>query len=248
MIISHKHKFIFIKIRKCAGSSIEAYLAQHCGADDIITPMQSSAEYDLSRNWEGTVPWWRIPLRIGEMYFWQNPIQHHPSGSQRRQIINGNFFNHIRARDIKSCIPRNIWNSYFKFCCERNPWDKLLSRYCWSNRNKDQRLPNNISPDLFDEFIKHSSVTSPYISDFSFYSDASGKVLADRVMRFERLDDDFGAVCQQLGIPFSGKLNIQLKRSNKKEKLQYQHIYTEEQKNIVAKSCAKEIALFNYHF
>ena len=37
MIVSHKHKFIFFKTRKTAGSSIQVALANHCGPDDIIT-------------------------------------------------------------------------------------------------------------------------------------------------------------------------------------------------------------------
>ncbi len=37
MIISHKYKFIFIKTRKTAGSSIEKYLYNYLGQDDICT-------------------------------------------------------------------------------------------------------------------------------------------------------------------------------------------------------------------
>jgi len=37
MIISHKHKFIFIKTRKTAGSSIENFLSKYLGKDDICT-------------------------------------------------------------------------------------------------------------------------------------------------------------------------------------------------------------------
>ena len=37
MIISHKHKFIFVKTRKTAGSSIEKYLVDYLGPDDICT-------------------------------------------------------------------------------------------------------------------------------------------------------------------------------------------------------------------
>jgi len=39
MIILHIHKFIFIKTRKTAGTSIEIFLSQFCGKDDILTPI-----------------------------------------------------------------------------------------------------------------------------------------------------------------------------------------------------------------
>ena len=39
MIISHKHKFIFIHTNKCAGTSLEVSLASICGPDDIIGPV-----------------------------------------------------------------------------------------------------------------------------------------------------------------------------------------------------------------
>jgi hypothetical protein len=39
MIISHKHKFIFIKPQKSAGTSVELLLSRICGPDDVITPL-----------------------------------------------------------------------------------------------------------------------------------------------------------------------------------------------------------------
>ena len=39
VIISHAHRFVFIKTRKTAGTSIEIELSKRCGPDDIITPI-----------------------------------------------------------------------------------------------------------------------------------------------------------------------------------------------------------------
>ena len=36
MIISHKHKFIFIKTKKTTGTSVEIFLSNICGLDDIV--------------------------------------------------------------------------------------------------------------------------------------------------------------------------------------------------------------------
>lgn len=249
MIISHKHKFIFIKIRKTAGSSIEASLVPHCTVNDIITPLQSSPQYDYSRNWESAVPWWRMPLRIQEMFFWKSPIQHQPNNYRLKHFINGNLFNHMRARDIKACIPRHIWNSYYKFCCERNPWDKMLSRYCWNYKSDDNKLPNAITDSLFEEFIQKSVSSFPPISDFSFYSDTKGQVMVDKILRFENINADFDEVSRQLGIDYGNKgLNIQIKHSNKNDALNYRNIYTQEQQQLIAKHCAKEIELLEYSF
>ena len=44
MIVSHQHRFVFIKTRKTAGTSIEIALAEHCGPADIITPIDEVDE------------------------------------------------------------------------------------------------------------------------------------------------------------------------------------------------------------
>jgi hypothetical protein len=50
MIVSHRHRFIFIKTHKTAGSSMEMALAPLCGPDDIVTPMESNYGTDVPRS------------------------------------------------------------------------------------------------------------------------------------------------------------------------------------------------------
>ena len=44
MIISHEHKFIFLKTKKTAGTAIEAALSELCGPSCVITPYREESE------------------------------------------------------------------------------------------------------------------------------------------------------------------------------------------------------------
>ena len=44
VIISHRHRFIFIKTGKTAGTSVEIALSKFCGPEDVITPISPEDE------------------------------------------------------------------------------------------------------------------------------------------------------------------------------------------------------------
>ena len=52
MIISHKHKFIFIKTFKVSGTSMEIALSRHIGGKDILTPLNLERERERERERE----------------------------------------------------------------------------------------------------------------------------------------------------------------------------------------------------
>ena len=54
VLVSHKYRFIFIKTRKTAGTSIEVELNRLMGEDDIVTPIRPPEEGHLPRNFETT--------------------------------------------------------------------------------------------------------------------------------------------------------------------------------------------------
>ena len=52
-IVSHRYKFIFVKTRKTAGTSIELYLSGLCGARDRLTPLVPAETGHQARNHDG---------------------------------------------------------------------------------------------------------------------------------------------------------------------------------------------------
>lgn len=108
MIISHKHKFIFFKTRKTAGSSIQAALSQICDLEkDVITGSNiKHGKLDESHSAGVNV----------NRFFTNHP---HPTLSQ-----------------VRAFLGEEVWNSYYKFAFVRNPYDIVVSRYHWNLKGK----------------------------------------------------------------------------------------------------------------
>jgi hypothetical protein len=226
MIISHKHKFIFIKTVKTAGTSIEVFLSQHCGDADVLTPVVPHVEPHVARNYQGY--WNPIP----QMLAYRGRAR---LAVLKRFVKRKKFFNHMPAQAVRATIPANVWNSYFKFCVERNPWDKVLSGYHMDQSKRTRSL---------DEFLRKGRLPINY----PIYCDNDGKLLVDEVVHYESLMDGLGRVFGKLGIPFNGTLGINAKSEHRKDRTPYQQVFNDAQKEIVAKAFAKEIEMHGYVF
>lgn len=103
MIVSHRHRFIFLRTFKTAGTSIEIALSKHCGPEDTLTRLVEPGDEDLRRSLGHRGP------------------QHHMRGTRE-------FSPHMVASAAKQHFP-DAWNRYFKFAVVRNPWEVCASAY-----------------------------------------------------------------------------------------------------------------------
>jgi hypothetical protein len=232
MIVSHAHKFIFLKTKKTAGTAIEAALSELCGSDDIITPYRAESEQDrkgrtpqnyrIEHELKPKRKLWRKLLLRPERYY-------HPTVG---------YYEHMPAARVRAYVGEEIWRRYYKFAFDRNPWDRQVSWYFYKTKSKRAR-PS------FERFMQ--SRRRAYVDNYELYT-LDGGLAVDRVCRYESLEDDLNAVLQELGV---GR-TLEVPRSNvsrdRDAASDYRSLYSDETREIVAEWYAPEITLLGYRF
>ncbi len=228
MIISHKHKFIFIKTNKTAGTSIEIGLSKFCGPDDILTPQDPVDEATRTE--------------LGYTGPQNNPPKIHIRNVEkilRGRPVSRRFYDHIGASEICKHIAPDLWNSYYKICFERNPWDRVISAYYWQNKNTDARP-------AMDAYLDSVGITKLKKSGIGLYT-IDGKVVVDKICRFEDMAGELEAFRQHVGLPEPVELP-RAKSGFRKDKRHYRDILTPAQRDKIAALFADEIALMGYEY
>jgi hypothetical protein len=166
------------------------------------------------------------------------------SGDRARNVLydqqaplrnNRKYYNHIKAPIVRERVGETLWNGLFKFSVERNPWDRQVSRYHW-RQSIEGRWPT------FDAYMEHKGAR---FDNFGIYS-IGGEIVADFMIRFERLNEDFTTVLARLGL--SGVSLPHAKGSHRPKGAHYSTYYTDATRKRVAEWYAAEIEAFGYRF
>lgn len=178
MLVSHDHKFIFLKTRKTAGSSIELLLQPYCAAPGVKVP---ETEFLSSRH--GIIGAITGPKeRLRRETPWFRPIYYH----------------HMPAREIADRIGRKKFAAYHKISSVRNPFDRMVSYFHFHFARRGIALSDLDFATVrkrFREFVQ-----ADHWNDDSEVVMLDGRYVIDTAIRQEKLLDDLSSLGARLGL------------------------------------------------
>jgi hypothetical protein len=153
------------------------------------------------------------------------------------------FDTHVTASDLVTAMGKPDFSSFFSFAFVRNPWDWLVSIYCYVLKKPDHRLHEHfLSLGSFQNYIAWQCEDGlPLQKEFLFSED--GEQLVNFIGRFENLERDFESVCMQIGV------SAELPRLNvSRQTRSFKEYYDARLVEMVREKYQPDIDLFDYQF
>jgi chondroitin 4-sulfotransferase 11 len=217
-MIDHERQLIFMHLPKCGGTSIECALS---GSG------------------------WHDPARRAEQ--------------------------HLTAGETRARYGAGVFDRYFKFAVVRNPWDLLVAYYTWGcsglrgswpwllrwgrawGHPFDRTRARLVRRPAFAEYLADVPGHNQRLG-FSFSGadltrqrdslSIDGEIAVDAVLRFERLREDFDAVCERTGL---GRIDLPHKLRSRRRR-HYSAFYPPELRDRVGRDYADDVQAFGYRF
>lgn len=171
---------------------------------------------------------------------------------------NDTYIDHdLRAPDFKFLKEYAFSSDSFIFCFVRNPWDRILSSYCYLKNNADTDIGNTADQKDFNLYFKKFKTFKDMLLnwDDEFHNqihfkpqhqwicDDEDKIIPNYIGKFENLQEDFNRICDKIGTPHK-----QLPHINKTKHKHYTEYYNDETKQIIGEKYAQDIEYFGYEF
>ena len=175
VVVSHERRFIFLKTRKTAGTSIEMLL------EGKIAPAgHEVVEVTPTIEWSNAI--------IGARSWWKD----HPD-----EVPTNGWREHLPAKHVRELVGNETWDRYFRFTSVRNPFDRAVSYFFW------QRQLDGLEPIAdFDTARRafHEFVASPKHKTDRGVVHIKGQLVVQDAVRFEHLEEDLDRVGKKIGL------------------------------------------------
>ena len=222
-IISHSRRFIYIKARKVASSSLLVALGAHCSPDDIVTAPGDTEGFERrERNSAG--------------------LKTHTAPADLRRIVTPEQW---RSYTKIACV-RNPWDGVISALFWRA--HRRHKRQAPTYSEGFLQALAALTIDVADpEYRRHllDAVDLARRNETFYFSD-DGQAEADVYLRYENLQGDYDALCARLGMPTT-TLPV-LKGNARPQRLDYRPFYDDILRQTVAEAAPRTIAHFGYAF
>ena len=212
VLVCHPHRFIFMKTRKTAGTSVEMYLERFAIPGDRYTGSEEVRETVTDTGILGS--------RLG--------------GRRKGDT----WYNHMPAKRVRSQLGAPTWDSYLKITTVRNPYARLLSQFLYRRGGRypgDEREFARLR-DEFVRFVKGGWFRRREWTNDLEIAGIDGRVEMDVLIRNETLHEDVEALCARLGLPWEpARLPHTKKAAGDKGRFPLALYYTPETRRIVAR-------------
>jgi len=219
MIISHRHKFVYVKTRKTASTSLEIALSKFCGPGDVITGIFAPDE--------------KLRQSLGYPGPQNDVLPAGPAGDLK-------LVNHTPVA-VAQQILGDAWPDYFAFTVERNPFDRVISQYYWE---LELARVNGGEPVTLPQFFADGR--AELLSNWHLYAHGNN-VVVDFVGRYESLAEGLQTISERIGLPEVIDISaIRTKDQLRGDRRHYRDVLELEHRRLIEAVCHREIAEFGY--
>jgi hypothetical protein len=219
VLISHRKKFIYTKTKKTAGTSVELYFEKYC---------MPEGDWQFSHAREETIS------------------SHGIIGYRGNDSKHKTWWNHMPAAEIKTKGGPVLWETYFKFCVIRNPFEKLVSGYYFFHKQNPGKADANTRMAVIQRF-RHWLKQGGIVMDRDTYV-IDDKICIDYFIKYESLNNGIRHVCDTLGIPFEPERIPALKTGVRDKSIPIRDFYDKDSVEMVKNIYAFELDFFNYDY
>jgi hypothetical protein len=169
------------------------------------------------------------------------------------------YSRHASAREIRQLVGDKIWNEYFVFTIERNPWDKILSRYwAYAGHTKKQAYKEIYTKITghkmgFPGWFRMKVITGMLFGlghirfprHYHCYTEDE-RVCVDFIARFESRAAHLKLLSERIGIEISSDIHVGAQ--TRQDRRPYTCFYTPWMQRTVERVFAKDLALLGYRY
>tara|TARA_A100000164_G_scaffold58943_1_gene47513 strand:+ start:1321 stop:2049 length:729 start_codon:yes stop_codon:yes gene_type:complete len=228
-------KFIFVHIPKNGGCSVAQIIMPYVWSPKLSNVYDSL--HDL------------LPKYIRSSIRYLLSAKGNPKTFLAREYLRKfkGIKSHMRAKEIKDFLGKELYNKSFVFAVARNPYTREVSRFKFVRNNKKHRCNKLFSNfkdfNDFVDFRYEKYKQGENITQKSFLIDNKGNQIIDQYIKLENINKEFEEMIQKLGLPN----NIELPHINKtRGKTNWSDYYSKESLKKIREVCSEDFEFFNY--